>query len=178
MKTKFFYFKTLTWITVTIMTTMFFSCEKDDEPFKECRKHPDCEYFTCKVNGKRWEPQCDGGPLFGCTPWDVQYYKKSGFLEAIIQNEETKTGIKIELREIKLENTKYGFERDSGYFNSNNIQDCVFFNLSTGEFNEISFETIDTINYFIKAKFSMVTINECGEEVHITEGEFNLPYRF
>ena len=176
MKTQIKNLKTSVWFLTLMMTLSFFSCEKD--PLEDCRKDPTCEYFTCKVNGERWEPQCEGEPFFGCTPWDVQYYRINGYIEAVIKNEKNKTGFKFELKNIKNENQDYFFEPDSRFYESNNNQNCVSYYLFNQGYNLFRFEKIDTINKFIKAKFSFKTLNDCGEEVHITDGEFNLPYRF
>jgi hypothetical protein len=53
MKTQTMNLKTSLWLLILMMALTFFSCEKD--PFEDCRKDPNCEYFTCKVNGERLE---------------------------------------------------------------------------------------------------------------------------
>ena len=175
--------KPMVWILATILTTLFFSCEKDDDPFKECRKHPDCEYFTCKIDGKRWEPQCDGGPLFGCTPWDVQYYRKtSGNLSMSVENEENNQFFKFVTKELKLKigNNKLYIDEDiQTRFSNLNLNDsCIRYKLDTFQPYSFNVTKIDTINYYLSAYFSFIGKNDCGDEVIITDGEFNLPYRF
>ena len=173
----------MVWILATILTTLFFSCEKDDDPFKECRKNPDCEYFTCKINGKRWEPQCDGGPLFGCTPWDVQYYRKtSGNLSMSVENENKRQNFKFITRQSRLEfgdNKFYTDEFIQTFFADGNFsQGCNIFIIDTLSSSTLIITKIDTVDYFLSGTFHFRGKNDCGAELTISEGEFNLPYRF
>ena len=173
--------KPMVWILATILTTLFFSCEKDDDPFKECRKHPDCEYFTCKIDGKRWEPLCDGGPLFGCTPWDVQYYRNTPNLFMIIKNESLNQYLRISCKE-KLTlggnnlNTKGNFK--TMFFNDQLQIQCEDHYLDTLYANSFSLLTIDTTAYRISGTFNLRFKNDCNSAIDFTDGEFNLPYRF
>ena len=174
--------KTTVWLFITTIVILFFSCEKDDDPFKECRKNPDCEYFTCKVNGKRWEPRCISEPLFGCTPWDVQYYRNIPALDIYIDNEKENEHFTFLIRNSKLsmgENKLFiNDDIQTRFSNLNNSVQCVRFKLDTLKAYSFYISKIDSINYYLSGKFHFTGKNECGEEVLITEGEFNLPYRF
>ena len=180
MKTQNFIHKTMAWIILCIISIILFSCEKD--PLEDCRKDPACEYFTCKVNGKRWEPQCDGGPLFGCTPWDVQYYRNIPALDIYIDNEKEKEHFTFLIRNKKLtigDNELFINENIQTRFSNLNLVDsCIRYKLDTLQIYSFNVTKIDTINYFLSATFHFISKNDCGEEVHITDGEFNLPYRF
>ena len=174
--------KPMVWIIATILATTFFSCEKDDDPFKECRKHPDCEYFTCKINGKRWEPRCISEPLFGCTPWDLQYYRKtSGNMGMYIKNESLKQNFTFLTRNqiLKIGNNKlYKDEFIQTFFSDGRSSNCNIFSIDTLSTYSFNITKIDTLKYFLTGRFNFKGRNVCGEEVLITDGEFNLPYRF
>jgi hypothetical protein len=182
MKTQTKNIKTFLWLLTLMMTLSFFSCEKD--PLEDCRKDPTSEYFTCKVNGERWEPQCEGEPLFGgCTPWDVQYYRKtSGNLGMYIKNESNKQNFTFLTRNQKIkigENKLYlDDEIQTRFSNLNLIDSCIRYKLDTFQIYSFNVTKIDTINYFLSATFHFIGKNDCGEEIHISDGEFNLPYRF
>ncbi len=62
-------------LIVSILLISFEKVPDDKEPYSRCKDDPTCEYFRCKVNGKWWTPDCEQGPLFGCTHTDVQYYR-------------------------------------------------------------------------------------------------------
>ena len=172
----------MVWILATILTTTFFSCEKDDDPFKECRKNPDCEYFTCKVNGKRWEPRCDGGPLFGCTPWDVQYYRNLEWFIMNVRNDETNQTFLIYIEGNLQNNTIHEIftnENSPSFLREGILQDsCTNFKIINDENSYFEIINIDFNQRKIKGKFSFIGKNDCGDEAIITDGEFNLLYRF
>ena len=181
MKTKIFNLKTLAWIFAITLTTVFFSCEKDDDPFKECRKHPDCEYFTCKINGKRWEPQCDGGPLFGCTPWDVQYSKNVPGFFASVTNENENQHVYLTVRGKKLQigsNKLYIDEFVQTRFFDGSNQACSNYLIDTLQNYDLVISRIDSVNNYLSGKFYFTAINKCNEIKTISDGEFNLPYTF
>jgi len=176
MKTQTKNLKTTLWLLTLMMTLTFFSCEKD--PFEDCRKDPACEYFTCKVNGERWEPQCEGEPLFGCTLWDVQYYKQTGYLIMILRKNDSES-IVIYVRDLFDKNTDYNL------FKGNNTSTLYRNNNSCGNFlldpnlnNFINITEFDQNTFRIKGMFKFSSLDTCGNQIHITDGEFNLPYRF
>src|SRR5690606_6426149 len=105
MKTQILNLRSLAWMSALLMITTFFSCEKD--PLRNCRQDPTCEYFTCKVNGVQWEPQCNSEPLFGCTPWDVQYYKSLEWLIMNVSSEDLKQSFLIYVKGNLQNNTNY-----------------------------------------------------------------------
>ncbi|MFZ1705359.1 MAG: hypothetical protein WAT79_13505 [Saprospiraceae bacterium] len=183
MKSKKLNSMALIWLFVMMMTTFFFSCEKEKDPLEACRKDPTCEYFVCKVNGERWEPQCNRDPLFGCTPWDVQYYRNtSGNLGMYIRNESLSQNFTLLTRNqiLKIgDNELFTNENiQTRFSNLNNMESCVRYELDTLKFSSLYISKIDTINYYLSGTFNFTGKNDCGEEVKITDGEFNLSYRF
>ncbi|MBK8622889.1 MAG: hypothetical protein IPN79_14330 [Saprospiraceae bacterium] len=181
MKTQTKNLKTSLWMLTLLMTLTFFSCEKD--PLEDCRKDPTCEYFTCKVNGVRWEPQCKGEPFFGgCTPWDVQYYRKtSGNIEMHIKNKNAGQNFAFLTRNEKLrigDNKLHVDEFYGTFFSDGSDNGCNIFVLDTISPYSFHILKIDTIKYYLMGTFDFKGNNDCGDQVTITDGEFNLPYRF
>ena len=125
-----------------MMTFTFFSCEKD--PLEDCRKDPTCEYFTCKVNGERWEPQCEGEPFFGgCTPWDVQYYKNIPALDMYIDNKNIKQRFTLLVRDyrLKLGNNNLFAKNfiETSFSNGNRSSNCIIYVILIFLIKNISF---------------------------------------
>jgi|SRR5690606_5247928 len=181
MKTKILNLRSLTWMSALVMITIFFSCEKD--PLRHCRQDPTCEYFTCKVNGERWEPQCNSDIIFGCTPWDVQYYRKtSGNLGMYIRNESIKQNFTLLTRNqiLKIGENELFINEDiqTRYSDLTKSENCVRFKIDTLVPYSFYLSRIDTISYYLTGTFHFTGKNDCGEEVQITDGEFNLHYRF
>jgi hypothetical protein len=182
MKTQTKNIKTFLWLLTLMMTLSFFSCEKD--PLEDCRKDPTCEYFICKVNGERWEPQCKGEPFFGgCTPWDVQYYRKtSGNLGMYIKNESIKQNFIFLTRNQKLilgNNKLYKDEFIQTFYADGKFSEgCKIFIIDTLTSSTLNITKIDTVDYFLSGTFHFTAKNDCGDVMTITDGEFNLPYRF
>ena len=180
MKTQILNLRSLAWMSALVMITTFFSCEKD--PLRHCRQDPTCEYFTCKVNGERWEPQCNSDIIFGCTPWDVQYYKNIPALDMYIDNEQRKQRITLLVRDKKLilgENDLYTSSFiETSFSDGNKLANCKIFIIDSLAFQSLQISKIDTINRYLTGTFYFTGKNECGDEVQITDGEFNLHYRF
>jgi hypothetical protein len=172
--------KTSLWFFTLMMTLTFFSCEKD--PFEDCRKDPTCEYFTCKVNGERWEPQCEGEPFFGCTPWDVQYSKNIPSLDLSAKNEKRSQNILMIVHKTILkegENKLYSDINIQTFFADGKFSNgCKIFNIDTLTSSTLNISKIDTVDYFLSGTFHFTAKNDCGDVMTITDGEFNLPYRF
>ncbi|MFZ1705357.1 MAG: hypothetical protein WAT79_13495 [Saprospiraceae bacterium] len=178
MKSKKFNPNALIWLFVMMMTTFFFSCEKEKDPLEACRKDPTCEYFVCNVNGERWEPQCNRDPLFGCTPWDVQYYKQTGYLVLISKKNDTES-IVIYVRDLFDVNSNYNlFKGNNTTTLFRNTNYCGNYLLDTSLNNYINISELDINNFRIKGKFEFSSQDTCGNLVNLTDGEFNLPYRF
>ena len=177
MKTQTKNLKTSLWLLTLMMTFTFFSCEKD--PLEDCRKDPTCEYFTCKVNGERWEPNCDGGPLFGCTPWDVLYGGGIKAMDMHIDNEAKNSRITMIVRKewLKIGNNQLYTDDFIQTFYADGGEICNIFVLDTISPHSFNILQIDTIKYYLKGTFNFKGKNDCGDQVTITDGEFNLPYR-
>src|SRR5690606_27861780 len=130
MKTQILNIRSLAWMSALVMITTFFSCEKD--PLRHCRHDPTCEYFTCKVNGQRWDTQCNSDIIFGCTLWDVQYYRKtSGNMEMYVDNEKKGQNMAFYTRKERLkigENKLYTNNFiETFYADGSNLTNCKIF---------------------------------------------------
>lgn len=64
------------------------------------------------------------------------------------------------------------------YQNLINDSGCRFYYLDTTKTRLISINYIDTINYEIRGCFEFTAINKCQDTVHITNGYFDVEYRF
>ncbi len=163
---------------IFMMTFILTSCDK--VPLEVCAEDPSCEYFRCKVNGEWWTPDCEEGPLFGCRHTDVQYYKDlgNGSLEMGTTSKESKDGLYFLLVNIKDKNLQNSYMINNNkiftkYFNSSNM-----FYVDTTKYNEFILTQLDTMDYIISARFSFTGVDENGNTVSITDGEFRQHYRF
>jgi len=99
-----------------------------------------------------------------------------------IKNESNKQNFTFLTRNqlIKIGKNKLYIDEDiqTRFSNLNLIDSCIRYKLDTLQNYSFYVTRIDTIKYFISGTFHFTGRNDCGEEVHITEGEFNLPYRF
>lgn len=158
---------------------MAISCDNDD--LKDCKADPDCEYFTCKVNGEEWSTNCERDPLFACSAIDVQYYKDiSGFSLVAVNGNKKETVFLEVYSKLKLGSNKYFINNSvaTKYTNGNKEVNCRKFRLDTLISNDLFLTKIDTINFELEGTFFLECKNECNETVKITDGEFRVKYRF
>ncbi len=138
--------------------------------------------LRCKINGEDWEPK--GGDLFTSKPYRLEYYDYDGFFVFDASNTTSDSALRGTIM-LSLTNTELGVNRikdieDIWYIsNSDNISECKYYEeLNSQVDNEITIIEIDTINYFIKAEFNFSVINNCQDTINVTEGYFDLNYRF
>jgi hypothetical protein len=176
---SYFTLNLITYFIAFLYIILISSCNKD--PLDACAEDPTCEYFRCKVNGEWWTPDCEDGSLFGCRHTDVQYYRdlNGGGLSMTSSSKKNNDGFVFRLWNIKEINTFNSYKRnnkiDTQYFNNNN--DLNFF-VDTTKQNEFILTHLDTISFIISARFSFIGIDENGQTVSITDGEFRQNYRF
>ena len=166
-----------TTLLLTIIT-LFSCCKKEDpEPCEGCYT----EVFRCKIDGVDFEPYCKSGPLFGCSAIDCQYYKGSGDMSLRVYNDQSNLNVQLNGRPIKIgQNT---LRPRKGAFQDWSIPtNCGLYNLDTTKDNRLIILEIDTINQIIKGEFDFYAIdvyNGCDSAtVHITDGYFDVVYRF
>ena len=165
-------------IIIFLMTTiLLISCEK--EPYKACKEDPTCEYFRCKVNGEWWTPDCEQGPLFGCDHTDVQYYRylNGGGLEMNSSSKKNNDGFYFLLYNVKNVNEENKLSI-KGRVYSKYFTDKLMFYVDTTQHNEFILIELDTVKYIMSARFFFKGVDENGNTVSITEGEFRQHYRF
>jgi hypothetical protein len=155
------------------------SCEDE---FQQCLDNPDCEYFRCKVNGEDWSTNCESDFLSPCSAIDVQYYKSSGGLESIANNQLENQNIRLNVKNPKL---KLGDNRlflndfiKTQFVDGKQASDCKLFPLDTTMSNNLFITAIDTINFRIEGTFYFTGKNSCDEIRKITDGVFRVTYRF
>ncbi len=157
------------------------ACNKDDEGSNP-QQHEDI--LRCKVNGVEWEAfdyreGTIGAQGTGAT--DLLYYVEEGFmsLRAIrkLEDQSIDEGIGIAAQAILIGNNSI-FNKEDIYKNLSNLSGCVGYNLDTLETEQIIVIEIDTINRIMVGEFEFSAINDCSDTVHITDGYFDLEYRF
>ncbi len=164
---------------ILIVSILLTSCDK--EPYSRCKDDPDCEYFRCKVDGKWWTPDCEQGPLLGCTSVDLQYYKQDGYLSISANSENNNDGFKIlalNVLKVKEYNLHNGVNVKTSYRRSNNTSNCIIYNIIDETTSSLVINKLDTSKFIIEANFSFKCENECGELINISDGYFRQHYRF
>lgn len=168
-------------IYMLILLSLVGSCTK---PQYNC---DDCIYFRCKVDGKEWRMNCNTQEPFGCSAYDVQYYRFSNqkHLYLYVKNDRADEIIKIRSEQIFSINKNYklnnGNTKGSQTFFADRTtsKDCSTYDVSFDSTDSLYISEIDTVNYIIAGKFDQFTgIDTCGNKVHVTDGEFRLRYRF
>jgi hypothetical protein len=152
-------------------------CTPEEDPLAACKADPNCEYFECLVDGEKWTPSCTPDPLFGCDPFDVQYYKETGFLAGYIQNVNQSESFGIYSYAIKNINFKYPLNKSTTIGNSS-INQCGNFDIDTSKINFIQFTTIDTSKFILEGELQFDCRDTCQKEKKITNCKFRLKYRF
>ena len=151
------------------------SCQKEDMPADGHKN-----IFRCKVNGVEWTPHCVSG-FFACSAVDCQYYKGSGTIELVAIRENHDNSINQGIKLVKY-NAKIGFNeityRSSVHSDLNNSSGCFLYIIDTSFNRSISIIEVDSLDYNISGTFEFTAINKCQDTVHITDGYFDVEYRF
>ncbi len=156
------------------------NCNKEDDT------QPKHNTFRCKVNGQDWEAYTyKNTGIFGMGvqgPTDLQYYDdtRSFSLGAIRELKDQSINQSMGIskgRDIWLGNNELPF-RIKSFVNWLNPSGCRFYDLDTSKTNIINIINIDTENYTMEGTFKFTSVNDCRDTVHVTDGYFDLDYRF
>ncbi|MCF8239086.1 MAG: hypothetical protein K9I85_13070 [Saprospiraceae bacterium] len=152
------------------------SCQKEDMPPTDGHKN----IFRCKVNGVEWTPHCISD-FFGCSAIDCQYYKEDRAFAINAFNEDQ--GKKIDQSfGISKYNCLVGdnviTSKSSIYSDLIKFPGCRYYYIDTNMINIISIINIDSLNFFIEGTFEFTAISKCQDTVRITDGYFDVEYRF
>jgi hypothetical protein len=149
------------------------SCTKED-PCTDC-----LGTFRCQINGEKWTPNCEGGGIVSgwCKDVDCQYYIDNGGLEMRVVNEKKSSRLLINGRHMMLGmNPLFYTDREYIDYTRGN---CGGYDLIQDLPNYIELIALDTINFTVEGTFAFSVLGTCdGDTLHITDGYFNLAYRF
>lgn len=162
-------------ILLIAILSMSSSCKKEDMP-SDGHKN----IFRCKVNGVEWTPHCISD-FFGCSAVDCQYYKEDKYLSlsAINRNQDKSIdqGFRFISRFTKS-NISDIIYLSGEFVDYTNIEKCITYDLDTVKTRVIEIIQIDTINFRISGNFQFTVANDCSDTLDISEGYFDLEYRF
>ncbi|MCF8239089.1 MAG: hypothetical protein K9I85_13085 [Saprospiraceae bacterium] len=171
--------KYLTFLLITLLS-LASSCQKEDMPPTDGHKN----IFRCKVNGVEWTPHCISD-FFGCSAIDCQYYKGSGTIEfhVLQQYEGHLTDQYISIYKYQAISGDNLIQKTSGYEYSDHakVSPCGYYNLDTSKIRRLTILNIDTINHLIEGTFEFTAYDRnisCEDTVSITDGYFDVEYRF
>ena len=150
------------------------SCKDEME---KCDEDPLCEYFTCEVNGEKWEANCESAsPIFGCDPIDVQYYRNTSKNISIkLTNELNSQGGSIRIRNVLELNKAYILHFDDNLMSTFPSGDFVH---DTSVLSTFIINELDTVNLILKASISADFVNKTNERIRLRNGKLKAQYRF
>jgi len=157
-----------------------FSCKKENSEPNDPSYHQDV--FRCKVNGQPWTFSGGGGPFGGPSSLNVKFYVKRGDLGFLSYREENEDRERTELNfgvdSLKVGNNPIRYWRRI-FVDYAKPGGCLEFALDTTRYHNLTLLEIDTTAKRLKGTYEMHLINKCGEEVIITDGEFDVvPFWF
>ena len=128
-----------------------------------------------------WTPHCISDPLFGCDAVDCQYYKGSKTIEIIsirrYQDNSVNQGMRLyKYNSVLGENELQESIQD--YTDYNNKSGCLTYSIDSSYNRRLTILSIDTINFIVEGTFEFTAISECQDTVRITDGYFEIEYRF
>lgn len=136
--------------------------------------------FRCKVNGVEWTPHCISD-FFGCSAVDCQYYVGSRTIELVAIRENHDNSIDQGIKLVKY-NAKIGLNeityKSSVFSDLNNPSGCSSYIIDTSFYRSISIIEVDSLDYIISGTFEFTAVNSCSDTVKITDGYFDVNYRF
>jgi hypothetical protein len=163
-----------------ILITLLFACKKEEIP-----PEPG---FRCKVNGIPWVPK-RGDAIFAKTPWDMTYFppesKTEGWANSLIMWGRDNTdavspafATNISLKGVFTGLGKHEFSDDSTGWARGTVwhdtTDNEYFDLCLGgwiEFDRFEGPWSDQ-PWYTYARFEYTLVNQFGDTIYITEGEF------
>ena len=158
-------------ILITTILLLLSSCEKNNN--SAC---VDCynNIVRCKINGVDWKPYCEGDLVFGCTPFQVQYYDDVKYFELHASNSIIPSGFVFVIRSV-LVDTSTKFE-DYVFSTGKIVPICRKFYIDTNSNSAFKLLDLNTSKRIIKAEFNAILLNECGDTTKITDGYLDLFY--
>jgi hypothetical protein len=156
------------------------SCQKEDMPPSDGHEN----IFRCKVNGEEWTPHCISD-FFGCSAIDCQYYVVDGVLGiSVIRRYEDDSAdeyIGMDIRGAIIGDNI--LRQSSGYEYANGLKvfPCGYYDLDTLKIHKFTIINIDTIKHTIEGTFEYSAYDRngsCADTVYITDGYFDIVYRF
>jgi hypothetical protein len=152
------------------------SCQKEDMPSTDGHKN----IFRCKVNGVEWTPHCISD-FFGCSAIDCQYYREDRAFEITVKREYSDGTIDQGLSFAKY-NTVLGnniiTDKSIVFSDLNNPSGCFSYTIDSTLSRIFTLIEVDTIEFTIMGTFEFTAFNNCQDTVRITDGYFNVEYRF
>jgi len=152
-----------------------------------CKKEPTFhqDIVRCKVNGVEWEASDDRKSELigmGTGSTDLQYYKDTRFFEVragiILEDNTTDQAISFYVPNLVVGENVIPYRNDV-FYDELNQSGCRFYNIDTlSNIRQLNIIELDTINLSMKGEFEYAAINDCFDTVKITEGYFDLQYRF
>ncbi len=130
--------------------------------------------LRCKINGEDWEPA--GGGLFDSSPSDLYFYPSDNRLGLVAGNNESVIDLNCYIDYIGVETPLLYLERI--YIDYTNSTDCQIYTLDTASTNFIKINEIDSLDYYLISEFEFAAINECNDTIQVTDGYFDLNYKF
>ena len=158
-------------ILITIILLLLSSCEKNNN--SAC---VDCynNIVRCKINGVDWKPYCEGDLVFGCTPYKIQYYEDTKYLEFGASNSKLNNGFGFVVRKL-IDNSSSRFE-DFDFGSNISVPKCIYFKIDTTFNSRLNLLNLNTSKRIIKAEFNAILLNECGDTTKITDGYLDINY--
>ena len=155
------------------------SCEENrlEESLEEQHR-----LVRCKVNGEDWRPRGDGTgglAIQGNTPFDLLYYNDTKSFELSAGNHELSQGMRVFGRNTIVGVNEIYYNGNFTYFSDgSNSQDCIKYDSLNNSNNTFTILTLDSVNFIMTGEFEFQAINDCEDTVSVTEGYFDLHYRF
>ncbi|MBK7344920.1 MAG: hypothetical protein IPJ06_18580 [Saprospiraceae bacterium] len=129
---------------------------------------------------REWTPHCISD-FFGCSAVDCQYYVGSRTIELVAIKENHDKSINQGMTLVKY-NTNIGENeityKSSVYSDLNNKSGCFSYFIDTSFTRTVSIIKVDSLDYIISGTFEFTAVNQCFDTVKITDGYFDLKYRF
>ncbi len=176
-------------LTLPLITLLAFAlvftctnCNKEDDT------QPKHNTFRCKVNGQDWEAfdSRGGGGLPGHSgvfdPTDLRYYSDTRALgltavKHIEEEPEIRQGLRFSTRNTIIGSNTMIFKKNA-FGDALKMAGCQDYRLDTLKKRELIILNIDTNSFIMEGTFEFSAHNDCGDTVHITDGYFDLDYRF
>lgn len=139
--------------------------------------------FSCKINGELWVPTSEeNNPFGGGAPFTV-WHDEDNYLAVTAKKVDSEnilaSAIFVSTLDFKLEED---FHLDRQYENTvfkNYMleEDCVRFLFDKSKEDYIRISNLDYQEKRISGTFKFSGLNECGDSIDVTEGNFDAPYQ-